>query len=74
MIYVDLECLIGKIDGCKPQQMQLNKLHQVLQWLFKSIENKHDLYRGKDCMETFCYYLREHTIEIINFKKKKLSY
>ena len=21
---------------------------------FKSIENKHDVYGGKDCMETFC--------------------
>ena len=38
---------------------------------FKSIENKHDVYRGKDCMKMFCKFLREHAIEIINFKKKK---
>ena len=38
---------------------------------FKTKENKHDVYRGKDCMKTFCEFLREHTMEIINVKKKK---
>ena len=41
--------------------------------LFKSIENKHDAYRGKDSMEKFCESLREHKMEILNFKKMKLS-
>ena len=41
---------------------------------FKSIENKHDVYGGKDCMETFVNVLREHLMELINFKKKKWSY
>ena len=41
--------------------------------LFKSIENKHDVYRGKDSMEKFCESLREHEMEILNFKKMKLS-
>ena len=27
--------------------------------LFSSIENKHDVYRGKDCMKKFCDSLRE---------------
>ena len=40
---------------------------------FKSIENKHDVYRGKDCMKKFCESLREHAMETINFKKKKLK-
>ena len=40
---------------------------------FKSIENKHDVYRGKDCMERFCKSLREHAIKIIIFKKKKIE-
>ena len=30
---------------------------------FRSIENKHDVYRGKDSMKRFCEYLRN---EIIN--------
>ena len=38
---------------------------------FKSIENKHDVYRGKDCMKKFCESLRDHAMKIINFKKKK---
>ena len=40
---------------------------------FRSIENKHDLYRGKDCMKKFCDFLREHAMKINNFKKKKLK-
>ena len=39
--------------------------------LLKSIENKHYVYRGKDCMKKFCESLRERAIKIINFKKKK---
>ena len=39
---------------------------------FKSIENKYDVYRGRDCMEKFFKSLREHAMEIINFKKKKM--
>ena len=38
---------------------------------FRSIENKHDIYRGKDCIETFCEFLRQHAMKMINFKKKK---
>ena len=38
---------------------------------FKSIENKHNVCRGKDCMKIFCESLREHAIKKINLKKKK---
>ena len=40
---------------------------------FRSIENKHDVYRGKDCMKKFCELLREQVIKRINFKKKKMK-
>ena len=33
---------------------------------FKSVENKHNVYRGKDCMRKFCESLREQAIKIIN--------
>ena len=36
-----------------------------------SIENKHDVNRGKDFMKRCCDYLREHAIKVINFKMKK---
>ena len=39
-------------------------------WLIKSIENKHDVYRGKDYMKKFCEFLRKHAMEIIIFYKK----
>ena len=39
---------------------------------FRKIENKYDVYRGKDCMKRFCESLREqHALKVINFKKKK---
>ena len=29
---------------------------------FRSIENKHDVYRGKDCIKKFCEFLRKRPI------------
>ena len=47
-----------------PQQKQVNIYHQVFSATtistFKSKENKHDVYRGKDTMKKFCKFLREH--------------
>ena len=37
---------------------------------FKSTENKHDVYRDKDCMRKYCESLRQLAVEVINFKKK----
>ena len=80
-IYADLECLIEKIDGCKnsPENSSTAKLSEHIPSgfsmstisSFRSIENKHDVYRGKDCMKKFCESLREHAMKIINFRNKK---
>ena len=40
---------------------------------FKGIKNKHDAYRGKDCMKNFHETFREHPMKIINFKEKKIK-
>ena len=40
---------------------------------FRSIENKHDVCRGKDCMKKFCEFLREHVMKVINLKNKKMK-
>ena len=40
---------------------------------FRSIENRHDIYRGKDCIKKFSEFLTEHAIKIIYFKKKKIK-
>ena len=83
IIYADLECIIGKINRCKtnsenssatkvsehiPSEFSMSVIS-----LFKSIENKHDVYRCKGCMKKFCEYLREQEMEIINFRKKKMK-
>ena len=81
IIYAGLECITEKIDGCKnnsensstkkvsehiPSDFSMSAISS-----FRSIENKHNLYRGKDCMKKFREFLREPAMKIINFKKKK---
>ena len=39
---------------------------------FDDKKSKHDVYRGQDCIKKFYESLKEHAIEIINFKIKKL--
>ena len=83
IIYADLERIIEKIDGCKsnPENSSTTKVSEHVPSGFlmctissiRSIENKHDMYRGKDCVKKFCEFLREHTrMKIINFKRKKV--
>ena len=36
------------------------------------MEDNHDVYRGKDCIKMFFEAIREHTMVIINFEKKKI--
>ena len=70
IIYADLECIIEKIDGCKDNPKNSSET-QVTEHIpssfsmstissFKSIENKHDVCRGKDCIKKFCESLTEH--------------
>ena len=83
IIYADFECIIENIDGCKnnPENSSITKVSKHIPSgfsmstisLFRSIESKHDVYRGKDCMKKFCESLREHAMKIINFKKKKMK-
>ena len=83
IIYADLECIIENIDGCKknPKNSSTTKVseHSSSRFSvptilpFRSIENKNDVYRGRDCMIKFCEFLRKHAIKIINFKKKKIK-
>ena len=81
-IYADLACIIEKIDGCKnnPEihlhQKQVNIFYQVfqsLQYQFYQKLRKQAwcIYRGKDCMNKFCEFLRYYAMKIINLKKKK---
>ena len=78
IIYVDLECIIEKIDGYKnnPENSSTTNVSEHIPSgfsmstisSFRSIGNKHDVYRGKGCMKKFFKFLREHIMTIINFK------
>ena len=83
VIYACLEYSIEKIDGYK-NNPEISSTAKVSEHIpsgfsmstissFKGIENKHDVYRGKDCMKKFCESLKEHTMKIINFKKKTIK-
>ena len=41
---------------------------------FKSIENKHDVCRGRDCFKKFCESLREQAMKIISKRNTILSF
>ena len=83
IIYADLECIIEKIDGCKnnPENSSTTKVSEHIPSgfsmstisSFRSIENKHDVYKVKIVWKSFLEFLREHAIKIINFKKKKVQ-
>ena len=76
IIYADLECIIEKTDGCKnnPENSFTAKVSEHIPSgfsmstisTFRSIENKHDVYIGKDCIKTFYEYLKERAINIVN--------
>ena len=81
IIYVDVESLNKKIDGCtnNPEKSLRTKIGEHIPcryslstiWKFDHIENKHTLYRGKNCMKKFCTSFRKHAKSIIDFEKKK---
>ena len=83
IIYADLECLLGKMDGYKNNPENLSTTKVISNNLsgfsmsrissFENIEHKYDVYRGNDCMKNFCEFLKEHTMKIINFKKEKMK-
>ena len=67
IIYADLECIIEKIDRCENnhENSSTTKVSEYIPSVFssstissfRSIENKHDVYRCKNCMKRFCEFL-----------------
>ena len=63
IIDADLECIIEKIDECKdnPENSSTTKVSKHIpsgfsmsaRLSFRIIKNKHDIYRGKECMKIF---------------------
>ena len=79
IVYTDIESLIKKLDRCanNPENSLTTKIGENIPcgysmstiWAFDHIENKHILYREKDCMKKFFESLREHAKNIIDFEK-----
>ena len=82
IIYANIEWLIRKINGCanNPEKLSTMKIDEHIPcvysmstiWVFDHIENKHALYRRRDCMKNFCNSLKEHTKNTIFFENKKM--
>ena len=66
IISADLECIVETINGCKnnPEDSSTTIVSEHIPSgfsmstisSFRSIENKHDVYRGEDCMKMFCEF------------------
>ena len=81
VIYADMESLLKKIHTCnnnleKSSATKVNKHAASGCSLFTYCsldvtKNKHNYYRGKDCMKSFCKDLKELATKIVNYEKKK---
>ena len=81
VIYANLEFSIEKVDEYKNnlENLSTTKVGEHISSdfsistisSFKSIKSKHGVYR--DCMKKFYEFLREHAMDVINFKKKKMK-
>ena len=80
IIYADWESLLEKMSTCHniPKNSSTTKVNKhrppgnslFTHCSFDLRKSKLDFYRGKDCMERFCKYLKEHATKIINYEKK----
>ena len=81
IIYANLEFLLEKMNIChnNPKKSSTAKVNKhtpsgyslFTYCSFDASKNKHDYYRGKNCMQNFCLNLSEHDTKIINYEKKK---
>ena len=82
IIYADIESWIRKIDGfaINPEKFSTMKIGENVSceysmsniWGFDRIENKHALYRRKDCMKKVCDSLKEQAKNIYIFENRKM--
>ena len=73
LFIADLGCIIEKVDGCKnnSENSDTTKANKHIQSdfsmstisYFRSKENKHVMYRGKDCTKKFCEFSRERAMK-----------
>ena len=72
--------ILSKCAICKRKKSlfimfaNLECLIETFKLSFKCIENMHDIYKRKDCTKKFYESLRERAMEIINLRKKKMTF
>ena len=81
-IYTDLECLLIKEQSCqsnpKESYTERNAKHEPSGYAlslicsFNSNENKHNVYRGRDCIAKFCKDLKGLATKIIDYEEKDM--
>ena len=81
-IYANLECLLIKEQSCqnnpKEPYTERKAKHEPSGYSlslissFNSKENKHNVNRGRDCIEKFCKDLKELATKIINYEEKEM--
>ena len=82
-IYVDLECLLIKRqffqNNRNESYPERKATHEacggyalILVCLFDKTKNKHNFYRGKDCIKRFCSDLKELKTKIINYEEEEM--
>ena len=81
-IYANLECLLIKEQYCQnnPNESYTERKSKhepsgyslSLISLFDSKENKHNVYRGRDCIKRFCSDIKELATKIVNYEEKEM--
>ena len=82
IIFVDLECLLEKIDTC-PNNLEKSYEEKITKHTpsgyslvtccsYDKLKNERKYYRGGDCMEILSKDLREQAMKIINCEKKEV--
>ena len=81
IFYADLESLFEKMNTChvNPKKSSTTKINKYTasgyslftNCSFDTTKNKHDYYRGENCMINFCIDLREYATKIIDYEKNK---
>ena len=81
--YADMESLVDKIDTWQsnPEKLSTTKINKhtasgyslFTHCSFDATKNKHDYYRGKDCLKNFSRELKKHAGKIINYEERELK-
>ena len=80
IFYADLYYLIEKTDRCKNNDQNKRGEHISSAFSisaissFKSIECKHNVYKGKRSLKELCEFVIDYAMKTINFKTKKLLF